>query len=123
MSNTLDTVKALIGQLNERDDALVAMFAGLKAQIDTLQQQLADPAATDADLQAIADQLTESVAKFDQILAPAIVPEPLPEPTPEPVVEDPAPVEPVVTPEPVVDAPVEPGPGDVTTPVEQPPQG
>ncbi len=77
MTEALDALNARIAELDARDDQIVALVSDLRVQVAALQDQLANTPDLSAELQAAADKLGLTVAKFDSVLAPTPAP-PLP---------------------------------------------
>lgn len=69
MSTAFDALKAQVEAIDARDDQIVALVDDLTKQVQALADMLATRPA-DAELQALADTLADTVSKFDAVLTP-----------------------------------------------------
>lgn len=95
VTTALENLKAQVDAIDARDDQIVIVVDELRVEVAALKAALANSQSQDAELNALAVRLSESVAKFDNLLPqpepqPEPVPTPEPEPAPEPTPEEPA---------------------------------
>ena len=82
MNTVLDELKARVADIDERDDKIVALVAALRGSVQELTALLSSR-PQDADLQALADTLSGTVSKFDDVLSGSNPEEPVPPPASE----------------------------------------